>query len=212
MVSASRLLLLDSDMFILHAGAGLLPALARAAGSELRHVRRLQPLPHMLRRMTEESGYPAGIREKAIAWCSEITSIEEAPSAAVLDQFLQIPELHPGEAVLFSVAAEMEHSLVATGDKRACRALAALATSRLTALMKHKVVCLASALALLIRQLGFRALVEGLSLVRECNQTLRVLLPQGELTPESHFKEGLRSYLTHLQSETGDLLLPTAFD
>ncbi|HMB53443.1 MAG TPA: hypothetical protein VKU40_09010, partial [Thermoanaerobaculia bacterium] len=112
------------------------------------------------------------------------------------------PHIDPGEAFLFAAAADSYDSVVVTGDKRACRALAGLGVSEL----HGKVLCLESCLLLLLRSVDFHFLVDSLAIVREYHQTLRVVLSQGASTLEVDFRTGVESYWRDLLAETGDLL------
>jgi hypothetical protein len=49
MHAVDRLLLMDSDIFILLSAAGLLERTAELLGFEMSRVRRLDALPHMIR-------------------------------------------------------------------------------------------------------------------------------------------------------------------
>lgn len=179
-----------------------------ASGFEPTNARRLEPLLYMLK----ESGrlskdYPQAIRERAAAWCSQIDPILSRPSHPDFAQLLMVRDIDPGEALLLAAAAERPGSLVATGDRRACRALkAAEGLEALRAGLQGKLVCLETALWLLLEHKGFPDLVRVLTQVRKYNRTLSVLLSQGELTPEENFREGLASYWRELQAELGDLL------
>jgi hypothetical protein len=149
---------------------------------------------------------PRGSREKALAWCEKIAGIKERPSADVLEPLMEA--MDPGEAILFATAANLQRSLIATGDKRACAALASkesLAGTR--HLLAGKVLCLETALEILLTTMGFEALARCLTPVREHNNTMRILLPQSEKTTEDHFRSGLSSYVADLKSRTGDLLV-----
>jgi len=203
-VGRSGFLYLDSDLFILHAGAGLLPDLIAVAGFELPDARRLRPLPYMLRKGRIPRVYSAGAIEKASAWCPRIPPIDTSPSADLLDQLLTVPGIDAGEAFLFALAAESD-SLVGTGDKRAC---AALYTSNCRAknLLRGKILCFETVLRLLLEKLEFLDLAKRLAPAREHNQTLRVLLSQGEQTSEAQFIDGLRSCSLDLERQAGNLL------
>ncbi len=208
-MSEPGFLYLDSDIFVLHAGAGVLPDLISAAGFEVADARRLQPLPHMLRRGSLHRRYSAAVRERTEAWCSQIPPIRKAPSAEVVDQLVRLADMDPGEALFFASAAEADPARVATGDKRACRALStADDLDELKALLKGKVICLEGALFLLLDQIGYPALVRAFTPVRDCNQTLRILLSQGERTSEEAFRSGLESYWADASRQAGELLLP----
>ncbi len=198
-------LLLDSDCLLLFAGAGLIIELADAVEVDLAALRRLSPLPQMLRSGALARRYPVGLRQRAEAWCSRIAAVETAPGSQTLALLLGIHGIDPGEALLLAVAAETETAYVATGDKRACTALAS-APPNLRAQLHNKVLCIEPALELILDKLGYPALAPALTQVREHNATLRVLLPQGEATPESTFRAGLTSYSNDVRSRLGDLL------
>lgn len=203
----SGLLLLDSDLFVLLAGAGLLPGLIDQAGFDLESARRMQPLPHMLRGKGMVRKYPEAVRQRALAWCSEIAALEQAPPAHWLDQLSAVQAVDPGEALLFALVAGQEESLVATGDKRACSAIArAENLEELQGRLAGKVLCLETILTLLLDRLGYSRLVPALLRVRETNRTLRILLSEGDRTPEETFRGGLGSYLEDLRVQAGSLL------
>jgi hypothetical protein len=201
-VSGSGLLYLDSDLFVLLSGAGLLDEVIQVAGFEQSAARRLDPLPYMLERGGLAQRYPEGVRERASAWCWRIASVEVVPPRRLHDRLIREPDLDPGEALLFAAAAESAASVVTTGDKRACRALAAVDLPELCG----KVLCLEACLLLLLKALDFSFLIDSLAIVREYHQTLRVLLPRGASTSESDLREGLDSYWRDLLAQTGDLL------
>ncbi len=203
-MSNPRLFFLDSDIFILCAGAGLLPDLVEAAGFEISKSRRLRPLPHMLRKGRIPKKYSVAAIEKAVAWCSNIPAAVGPPSAALVEQLLRVPGIDAGEAFLFALVAESD-SAIATGDKRACLALHASDCPAKDAL-KGKVVCFETALWMFLGRLEYATLAKALAPAMEYNRTLRALLPQGEETIESSFREGLKSYTADLESKVGDLL------
>ncbi len=197
------LLYLDSDIFILCAGVCLLPDLIGAAGFELPQARRLRPLPHMLLKGRIPKKYSAATIEKASAWCSKVKAIDRSPSPALVDQLI-MPGIDAGEAFLFALVAESD-SIVATGDKRACLALQA-SDCEAKAQLRHKVICLETALWLLLERVEYPRLAQSLTPAREHNRTLRVLLSQGEETGEGSFRDGLESYSRDLEERAGELL------
>ena len=203
----SRTLLLDTDFLVLMAGANLIAPLLDAIECDVGSARRLDPLPHMLRKGRLVRRYPEGVLEKAAAWCEKIGAVEKRPSIELQDQLLEVVD--SGEALLFATVAELDDGLVATGDKRACVAVATAAS--LSALRPHlagKVLCLESALDLLLEAVGFEAISGALTPVRAYSQTLRLLLPEASATSEDHFRAGLASYLGALREEAAPLLFP----
>lgn len=207
MKRSGKLLYLDNDLFVLFAGANILEELIEAVGFDRQATRRLRPLPQMLERGPLARRLPTGLRQRALAWCSTIAGIEEAPSPKLVDRLVLLEDLDPGEAVLFALAAETDGSLVGTCDRRACRALGrAQNLGDVRGRLKGKVVCLEASLKALLKRMEFSELAEALTTIREHNQTLRVLLAQGAATSRESFEIALSSYLKDLAYEAGDLL------
>ncbi len=202
------LFFLDSDIFVLFAGVNLLRDLVAASGFELASARRLEPLFYMLRhgkRLSKK--YPVGIRERATAWCSQVAPMTSRPRGMVFEQLATTRGIDPGEAELFAAVAETPGSLIATGDRRACRALRRSEDlGNVRAMLQGRIVCLETALSLLLERKSFPALSSALTQIREHNKTLGVLLSQGELTPVESFRDGLDSYSRDLTDELGELL------
>lgn len=207
MPHSASLLYLDSDLFVLLAGANLLGDLIEGVGFDVKTTRRLRPLPRMLERGALSRRLPRSLRQRALAWCSVIPGIEAAPSPRTVDRLLRLEDLDPGEAILFALAAEAEGSLIGTGDQRACRALGrAQGLGDVRDRLMGKVICLEASLEALLKRMDFREFAEALTTVREHNQTLRVLSSQGAATPQEDFETALTSYLDDLASEAGELL------
>ena len=159
----------------------------------------------MLRRGRLRKKYSPAAIDKATAWCSQIPGIERAPSEGSIEQLIRISGIDPGEALLFALTAESD-AVMATGDKRACMALQASDCS-LKPSLENKILCLETALWLLLHHLDYFQLVRSLTSARAYNQTLRILLSQGEETPEEDFRNGLKSYSDDLVANVGNLLV-----
>lgn len=204
-MASSRQLFLDTDFFVLMAGANLIAPLLDALDFSIADARRLDPVPHMLERGSLARKYAPGIREKAAAWCEEISPIRSRP-APDLHQPLH-EALDVGEALLFATVIEAEGRIMATGDIRACQTIATdESLAQIRPRLKEKVICLESSLTLLVEEVGFESLASALSRVREYNKTIRVLLSRAEATPEREFRQGLESYLGDVKKKTGELL------
>ncbi len=156
-MSKPELFFLDSDIFVILAGVNLLRGVVSAAGFDLASTRRLQPLPHMLKRGRLSKKYPSGIRERAGAWCSQVQPMASRPSGPEFARLITIRGIDPGEAELLAAAAQSPGSLLATGDRRACRALVtAEGVDEVKALLKGKIICLETALWMLGHHPGYR--------------------------------------------------------
>jgi len=159
----------------------------------------------MLRKGQLARKYPKGILDKASAWCERIGAVEERPATELHALLLEVVD--PGEALLFATVAELEGGLIASGDKSACVAIATESSlSAVRPLLAGKVICLESALDMLLDTVGFEALARALTVVREHNRTVRLLLPEAQATSEDHFRVGLDSYLREITETTGPLL------
>jgi hypothetical protein len=179
--------------------------LLEVLGCDPKKALRLDPLPHMLQKGRLARKYSRGILEKASAWCEIIGAIKERPSTELQAMFLEVVD--PGEALLFATVAELEGALVATGDKSACVAIATESTlSAVRPRLAGKVLCLETALEILLDAVGFQGLARNLTTAREFNQTIRLLLPEAQTTSEDHFRDGLSSYLREITTSTGPLL------
>ena len=101
----------------------------------------------------------------------------------------------------------MDRGIVATGDRRALgRLSSASGLDDVRRALKGRIICLENSLDLLLDRIAYPRLADALTNVREHNQTLRVLLSQGELTAEADFRMGLESYMRGLVAQMGDLL------
>lgn len=202
---SSRTLLPDTDFFVLMAGANLIAPLLEVLGYEHGSVRRLAALPHMLKRGPLVRHYPQGVLEKASAWCEKLGAVESRPSVVSHEQLLGVVD--PGEAFLLATVAELDDGVLATGDKRACVAVAAAPDlSTVHPSLTGKVLCLESSLDLLLEAYGFDTVSRALTPVRDYNRTIRLLLPEASATSEEHFRAGVASYLADLQTQAGFLL------
>ena len=79
-----RLLLIDTDVFVRLAAAGLVERVAKLLGFELRQVRRLYPVEAQLTRGQKfREKYPESVRAKAITVARVVAPITERPARAI---------------------------------------------------------------------------------------------------------------------------------
>ena len=119
-------LLIDTDAFCKLAVVGLLADAVELLGADLTtECGRLPALPHMLRRgkLRKHMGDEACDLLVPVA---ESVPVIGSASSTWLDKLTPIEAIDPGEAQLFAVAAEAG-LVVVTGDRRALRALKAVA-------------------------------------------------------------------------------------
>ena len=203
---ARPLLLVDSDLFILLSAAGVLGEFAASLGLALADVRRLDALPHQLRRGKRfAEKYPQDVRSSVLRDCDRTQAVTDRPEN---DDFLQAladtPGIDVGEALLLATAAERPVYLLASGDKRALRLVGARPELRaIRDALAGRILCLETALNALARRIGLPAVARAFTPVRALNITLRVVFAAGESTQPDHFKEAVDSYLLDLEEDVG---------
>lgn len=117
-------LLIDSDAFVLLAGAGVLEQAIELLGFDPAHALRLSPLPAMLGRGRAFKRYPADLLQRAQIACARIVALESRPDPVLFEQLVSVPDIDEGEALLYATVAEKENWVLLSGDKRAMKALA----------------------------------------------------------------------------------------
>jgi hypothetical protein len=208
-----RILLVDSDIFVLLAGAGVLERVADLLGFDLKDLRRLDALPHQLRKSAKfRKKYSPGVIEKALAYCGKVSSLLERPKGDdILQRLAEADCIDEGEAVMLGLMAEQEIYLLASGDKVAMRALAqSPALAEVKKAVSGRIICLESVIRLLIGKLGPGQTAAAFAPLLDSNGTLRIAFSQGEQTTEAHCLEAIESYLKDLQKDVGNgfLLIP----
>ncbi|MEX0654151.1 MAG: hypothetical protein WD534_10030 [Phycisphaeraceae bacterium] len=199
------MLLIDSDAFILLATSGYLNRLAHLLGIPHEEVRRLGPLPHMLRGKKMCKAYPTEIRELVIAVCENVAELDERAEDPDFEQrLLDVPDIDSGEAELYALLAERPHYYLVSNDKRAMRALARTdEVSDIRNMIAGRVVCLQAALRMLIENDDFGTIATAFTPLRECETTIRVIFSRGEETDREQCVETVNSYFDELDGQVG---------
>ncbi|KKL72794.1 hypothetical protein LCGC14_2081330 [marine sediment metagenome] len=204
---SERLLLIDSDIFVLLSAAGMLETVIDLLGYAPENARRLQPLPHMLRRGRAFSAYSDQAKARAEKQCTRVSALTDRPrNDRVLDLLSTIEDIGVGEALLYALLAEKPGAYLASGDKRAMIALAAdPALQDVRRSVAGRVVCLEAALKLLVERTGVKPTARAFSPLREVkvNTVLRVVFSSAEATTKADCLEALNSYLADLDGKTG---------
>jgi len=208
-----RLLLVDSDIFIILSSAGVLERTAELLGFESEDIRRLPALENQLTRGTKfKKMYPQEIRNAALSCCQGIAPLTERPSdVRILDQLASVSDIHVGEAVMYALMVERPSYLLASGDKRAMQALAANADLRnVRDALAGRILCLEAAVRMLVRRDGVAQVANAFTPLRSVNTTLSIVFSRGAATTKQNCLRALESYLTDLKNAVGDdfLLIP----
>ncbi len=191
--------LVDTDAFCKLGLAGLLTDALASLGAQLTDCERLPALPHMLRRGSVPKRFGKDNCESLIEIAEAIPALQ-ASTSQWLDRFLPVPGIDPGEAQLFSAAAEQK-LLVLSGDKRALRALGKVegAAQALSGL----VVTLEAALIALHGSIGADHLRSRVTPIRPLDTTVGICFSDSNTDPLS----ALWSYHGSLASEVAPLSL-----
>lgn len=199
-------LIFDSDAFVLLAGAGLLARAIELLGSTAADARRLDALPHMLRRPRPfRVRYGDGAADRALAACARVAGLEMRGDEALVDQLTAVDDIDGGEAQIYAIAASDEQWLVASGDKRAMRALCRESSlAQVRANLNGRVVCVESILKRLLVADGLDAVAPGLVSVRAASKTLEVVFSDGNLASADGCTIALVTYEEELVGVLGD--------
>ncbi len=198
-----RLLLADSDAAILLAASGLFGQLLGTLDLDLAHARRLDALPHMLRKGRMRRKYGEFV-ETILAWCESVAPIDDAVADCEIRQLLVRDNIDPGEASLFALLFENPGYLLTTADKRSLRELASSEDLQVVRRsLAGRVICLEAAIEILVGKLGIRRVAEAFTPLRPYNRTLGVFFSRGEETREADCLEALHSYIQELTLDVG---------
>jgi hypothetical protein len=153
----------------------------------------------MLRRGKLRKRYGDAESDRLCALAEGIAIVPEA-SPSWLDVFAGVPEIDPGEAQIYALAAE-RGLMVLTGDKRALRALASV--TDVHSKLGGKIVTIEAALLGLVGKLPESELrTRGKTLASHDEMAKAVFKSEA-----SSLGEALDSYLRHVETETKPLKL-----
>ncbi len=191
-------LLIDSDAFCKLGIAGVLDDLAAQLGATLTEAGRLPALPHMLRRGKLRRLYGGANCDSLLTLANALRPVPDAPPEW-LDALVHLDGVDPGEAQLFALAAS-QCLYVATGDKRALRALRGV--PQLVDALDGRVVVMEAALLSACTTLGVDVVRLRVVPLGEADTMIRVCF-SGNGDP----RQGLLSYLEHTEQEMQPLTL-----
>lgn len=191
--------LVDTDAFCKLGLAGLLTGAVAILGAKITDCGRLPALPHMLRRGSVPKRFGKEVCESLLETADAIPALQPM-SSAWLDRFLPVPGIDPGEAQLFSTAAE--HRLfVLSGDKRALRAIGQVEGA--AQVLSGLIVTVEAALIALHDSIGADALRTRVAPLRAFDATVAICFSDGNADPLS----AAWSYYNSLATEVAPLAL-----
>lgn len=192
-------LLIDTDAFCKLAASDLLSDAVSLFHAELHECGRLPALPYMLRRGGLRRTYGAEVCERLIPLAEALPPVQHEASAW-LDQLAPIPAIDPGEAILFSVAADLRLPVM-SGDIRSLRALKRL--EGFPEALRGRVVVLEAVLLALCAGLGTTAVRAKIASGQPTDTVMRICFSPEVREPEV----GLNSYLRDRWTELAPLVL-----
>lgn len=195
-------LLVDTDAFCKLAIGNVLREAIGLLGGDLSECERLAALPYMLKRGRLREIYGPDRCDALIHFVREMPTAKLS-SETWLQPLVTVPDIDPGEALLFARAAETDHLLL-TNDKRALRALKEVAG--VTARLEGRIVVLESVLLALCDHLGSEEVRRRTRALSQLDAVVGICFSDDNSDPEVC----LRSYFDNLTDEVSPLLLWSA--
>lgn len=192
-------LLIDTDAFCILAAGRLLDDAVSLFGADLAGCARLPALHHMLRRGRLRKKFGDQISDRLIPIADSIPVIDQ-PEALWLDKLTPVQDIGPGEAQLFSLAAEKRLAVI-TGDKRALRALKDI--PEFADALAGRIVVLEAVLIALCVRLGPTVVSAQVQSLLTHDSMIRVCFSPSSPDP----RDALLSYYQNLVTELDPLVL-----
>ena len=204
-----RLLLVDSDVFVLLSAAGLLEELATVLGFAPDAIRRLPALPHQLQKGRSFRRYDLAARTTVLTKCEATASWDERPADNErFDRLVSVDGIDEGEAFFFATLSERPACLLTTGDSKALVALGnASDLADVRDQIRGRIVPLEGALLLLVRSLGAEAVGSRLKPLAPAHRTIDILFGTKDHFDDDEAVRQITSYLDSLRQSLGDDLL-----
>jgi hypothetical protein len=201
------LLLLDTDFVIIFSAFDLLREMTVSLGSSRPHCRVIKTEStrlvrnHRLRKFHLESTI-----ERAIEFTREMSAPEFDNDE--FDILQSIPDVDPGEAILFAATKSANSYFLLTNDKKSLRAIASSQLSAaITARMSGRVVCVAQVVLDLINTHGYDHIRNKVAPACKCDEAMREAFGNGRYDMKADDTKGwLTEQVNRLRSETGALL------
>lgn len=201
----------DNDIILKLAEFDLLEEALQALGILRSEVRVLTSARYYLQRRLEKhkrksdkQHTEAGLT-RALNFVLSVKSLHDQPDEVEHELLLKIENIDEGEAVLFASTKHLEDFIIATGDKRALVAICKEPSCKIIyERIKKRVICLEQMILKLISTLGFETVKAKILPCVQCDTALRMAFRADY--DESQTTEGLFSYITSTNRDTGDIL------
>jgi hypothetical protein len=198
-------LLVDTDQLVILSAAGVLKLLGAALGIDSSKILRLEAAPFQLRKCGRFRSIPQDVIASALGEVEPLEVVGARPEDdELLQTFVDVPAIDPGEALLLAYVAEHQDWLLTTGDKRALGGLAQVDDS-VRRRLRGKIITLESSVAILLDELGHEEVCRCFTRARPLNKTLQVLFSEVNRGKPEGLREALNSYwrdlLTHVDPD-----------
>lgn len=194
-------LLVDTDLFCKLGVANLFDEALISLGVQESDCGRLPALPYMLRRGALPRTYGSEACMALLPVAERIAPIG-SPAAVWLDRLTSIPTIDPGEAQLFSTAAQ-QSLVVLSGDKRALRGIKDV--PGYAEALSGRIIVFESILMLLCDQMADAEIRRRLEPLTGKDTMVSVCFSEGNKDPHG----ALTSYYQNLATEVNPLVLWT---
>lgn len=205
---SSPLLLIDTDLFVLLAGAGLLGDLAECLGIPPENIRRLPTVQYQIKKPKFTLNIPPDELARLHSAITSTAAWTDSPEDTSLLERLKVNNIDTGEAQLFATLLEHPVYLLGSGDKRAMIALGAspeLVDVR--AALQGRVLSLETALILLVQKFGAAYIGPKLKPLAAKNTTIYILFGTKTTFDDAEAIRQISSYLDDLVAKIGPPLL-----
>lgn len=199
--AVDRVLYVDTDIFILLAGSGLLSHTAALFGFSEEQMRRLPALPHMLRESKKlKQAYPQPIRDKAAIAAEKIGGVTDRPSDDdVFGRLNGVTNIDGGEAALLATLVENDSHLLCSADLNCMRALGGAPDLQdIRSAIHGRLICLEAAVRKLVLHDGVGPTAQAFTELIPHNRQLQVFFSDANKANQAQCLKAVRSYFNDL--------------
>ena len=192
-------LLVDTDAFCKLAASGIFLKALGLFNAEFSECARLPALPYMLRRGRLRNIFGSALCDELLPMVQGMPIVSSSGNA-LLEKLASVSSIDPGEAQLFSEAAESGMFII-TGDKRALRALRNI--EDFAQLLSGRIVVIEALLVALCDLYGSDKMRQCTREMATHDMVVRVCFSSADIDPVV----GLMSYYSQLQLELNPFVL-----
>lgn len=197
----------DNDVILKLAACDLLDESLAALNITKSDVYVLPTAKYALARAVVPHGEVVAARVNEFLASVQIIAWEPPPDELRL--FEDTLGIDQGEAVLYASTATLDDFALVTGDKASLKALAGSAECQpIVNRLAGRVICLEQIIQRCVNHAGFDTVKNKVVPARGCDKALGAIFGSGLTTNATSVHEGLSSYISHLRSATGNLLMP----